>query len=449
MRSKTVGDLVHLSARDAVARHFDQGNYRVLKWLLLAATPVALIAGLSLASSGRMVPAASWIPVLGVGLWVFFARSSAFFEHHGRQLLMLYLAVLLLSSTLSISDPDPAYALAGFVFPALLLILRLDRNDYLALLGVDLGCAVWSLFREGTAEELSARAAMALAAIAFGGFVLWIAVTLSRRGRARFLEAWRLQVATERERSRMRSELEDARAIQLSMLPVGAPELDWADFSSVSLPASEVGGDYFDYFELSGSRLAVVIGDVAGHGVASGLVLSGVRSGLHLLRDELVRPIEVLRKLDRMLRETVGGRLFTTFQIALLDPELGRITVANAGHPPLILASRNGRITRLGGNSLPLGTRLGGDFVEDSEPLNEGDALLLFSDGVPEVRNLHSEGFGEERLLKELRRAGPGASARLLRDSLLNSLARFKGDVEQQDDLTLVVIKVGSTSRLG
>jgi len=449
MQSKSVGDLVHLSAREAVARHFDQANYRVLRWLLLATMPVTVVAGLSLAVTGDSVQATSWIPALGVALWIFFARSSSFFVRYGRQLWMLYLCLLVLASTLSWSEPEPAYAFAGFVFPAVLLFLRLDRTDYIALLGVDLACVAWSLFRDGMPEELVAKGGMAFATFLFGGVVLWIAETVSRRGRASFLEAWRFQVSRERERSRMRSELEDAREIQLSMLPTGAPQLDWVDFSSVSLPASEVGGDYFDYFELSGSRLAVVIGDVAGHGVASGLVLSGVRSSLYLLQEELVRPVEVLRKLDRMLRETVGGRIFTTFQIALLDPVLGRITVANAGHPPLFLASRNGRVVRLGGNSLPLGTRLEGDFVEQSEVLGEGDALLLFSDGVPEVRNLHAEEFGEGRLLDELRRARPGASARLVRDSLLNSLARFKGDVEQEDDLTLVVVRVGNTSSLG
>jgi hypothetical protein len=441
MQSKTVGDLVHLSARGAVARHFDAGNYRILRWLLVIATPFALVAGLL--PSGLL-----WIPSLLLTLGIFLTRRSRFFERYGRQVTMLYLALLAVATALSMTEPEPAYAFVGYVIPGLLLLFRLKFLEYLALAGVDAGVMAWSLFRPGMPAEISAKVGMGIGSLVAISIVVTIAMAVTRKRRGSFLDLWHREVARERDSSRMRSELEDAREIQLSMLPEGAPDLDWADFSSVSLPASEVGGDYFDYFVLAGSRLALVIADVAGHGVASGLVLSGVRSSLHLLEDELDRPVEVLRKLDRMLRETVGGRLFVTLQIAVLDPGLGRLTVANAGHPPLFLASAGGPTVRLGGESLPLGTRLEGDFSEESAPLGEGDAVLLFSDGVPEVRDLHGEQFSEKRLLAELLRAQTGAGARQVRDFLLNALSRFKGDVEQEDDLTLLVVKVGKTSGL-
>ena len=85
----------------------------------------------------------------------------------------------------------------------------------------------------------------------------------------------------------MREELEDARAIQLAMLPSSAPEMGWLELQGMSLPATEVGGDYYDFLKVDEDRIAVVVGDVAGHGVASGLLLSGVRAGLHLLRGDL------------------------------------------------------------------------------------------------------------------------------------------------------------------
>ena len=247
----------------------------------------------------------------------------------------------------------------------------------------------------------------------------------------------------------MRTELEDAREVQLSMLPEGIPDLDWVDLASLSLPASEVGGDYFDYFELTGSRLAVIIADVAGHGMASGLVLSAVRGGLHLLRDELARPVEVLEKLDRMLRETVGNRIFVTLQIALLDPGAGRLTVANAGHPPLFLISRDGGAVRLGANSLPLGTRLAGEFSDETVNVGAGDVLLLFSDGVVEVRNPDGEELGEDRLLKALRQARQLGHAEAIRDGLLEAVERFRQGVEQEDDLTLVVTRIVDGQRAG
>jgi hypothetical protein len=449
MQSKVAGDLVHLSAPRAVARSFDGDNYRVLRRLLWVVTPAAVVLSIVQLTSGRLWQGACWGPVVLVVLWILFVRGSPFFERYGRQMTLLLLGLLPPTVALSFPEPEPAYAFTGYLLPLLLLLFRLEWSESLALAGVGAGSMVWTVVREGMPEDQGARMAMAVGSLAFIAIVTWIATAITRRVRGAFLEVWRREVARERDRSRMRTELEDAREIQLSMLPVGVPELEWADFASVSLPASEVGGDYFDFFELTGSRLAIVIGDVAGHGVASGLVLSGVRSSLYLLRDELDRPVEVLRKLDRMLRDSVRGRTFVTFQIAVLDPALGRITVANAGHPPLFLAARDGRVHRLGGDSLPLGTRLLGEYEEQSTTLGEGDALLLFSDGVPEVRNLHDEGFGDDRLLEELRRARPAAGARRIRDALLNALSRFKGDAEQEDDLSLVVVKVGSRSPLG
>jgi serine phosphatase RsbU (regulator of sigma subunit) len=449
MGSRAAVELVHLPERAAVARSFDGDNERVLRRLLWLIAPAALVFLLVQVTGGRLWEGLSWAPVLAVVVWIVFVREAPFFERYGRKMTLLLIALLAPATVISWPEPEPAYAFAGFVLPLLLLLFRFELGEALALAGIDLGAMAWSLMRDGMPEDVGGRVGMAVGSIFCVAIVFWMAATLTRRARTAFLEVWRREVARERDRSRMRSELEDAREIQLSMLPIGVPELEWADFASVSLPASEVGGDYFDFFELPGARLAIVIGDVAGHGVASGLVLSGVRSSLYLLRDELDRPVEVLAKLDRMLRDSVRGRTFVTLQIAVLEPTLGRVTVANAGHPPLFLVARGGRVHRLGADSLPLGTRLEGEHEEQSSPLGEGDALLLFSDGVPEVRNLHGEGFGEERLLDELRRARPAAGARRIRDALLNALSRFKGDVEQEDDISLVVVKVGTGVGLG
>ena len=444
MEAGTISDLVHLPAQRAVARHFDAANYRAVRWMILVTTVTGLAVTPILIQQGALWRGLAWLPVVVAGGAIFWSRSSAFFERHGRRLTMLYLVLLLAASVFSLPEPEPSYAFAAYVLPSLLLFLRLDRLEHLALAAIDLTVMALCLLQDGMPQDAGSKIGMAFGGVFFVGIVLWVTMSTTRRGRDAFLEVWRREVSRDRESSRMRSELEDARDVQLSMLPVGAPTLDWVDFSSVSLPASEVGGDYFDYFELPGSRLAIVIGDVAGHGMASGLVLSGVRSSLHLLRHELSRPVEVLRRIDQMLRETVGGRIFVTFQIAVLDPARGRLTVANAGHPPLFLAGADGRVRRLGASGLPLGTRLPADFSEESAPLAEGDALLLVSDGVAELRDLKDDDFGEQRLLEALQRSRSPAGARQIRDGVLGALSRFKGDAPQDDDITLVVARVGA-----
>ena len=138
----------------------------------------------------------------------------------------------------------------------------------------------------------------------------------------------------------MREEIEYARKIQLSMLPQLPPDIGWVELAAASLPATEVGGDYYDYFRLSGSQLALVIGDVSGHGLASGLLLSGVRSCLYLLEKDLAVPVAVLDRLNPMVRETTDRRTYVTLLCAVLDrAEDGsgvKVTVASAGHPPLL-----------------------------------------------------------------------------------------------------------------
>ena len=106
----------------------------------------------------------------------------------------------------------------------------------------------------------------------------------------------------------MREEFDTARRIQLSMLPQGPPNVSWIEVAAASLPATEVGGDYYDYFRISPSQIVVVIGDVAGHGLASGLLLSGVRSCLYLLEKDLASPVEVLDRLNHMVRRTTDRR---------------------------------------------------------------------------------------------------------------------------------------------
>jgi sigma-B regulation protein RsbU (phosphoserine phosphatase) len=240
----------------------------------------------------------------------------------------------------------------------------------------------------------------------------------------------------------MRDELADARRIQVAMLPDGPPASDWLDVASASLPASEVGGDFFDHLELGGGRQALVVGDVAGHGVAAGLMLAAVKSGLHLLRDELDEPVRVLERLDRMVRDAVRWRMFVTLLVAIVERDAGRVRVVSAGHPPALLAA-GGRVHSVGHGALPLGTRLSARYREDHAALGEGDVLLLYTDGLTEVGDLTGEGFGSGRLERALTRlaADPEASARAVREGLLDAVSRFKGDALQRDDMTLVVVR--------
>lgn len=443
MQRPTLEELIRLPEEGAVQAYFDGENNAILRRLLVVFAAGGVVGVIGFSSAGQTLRAALWFLGLAVILAVFLARSTRFYQRSSRILLMAILVVVMLVVVLSFDEPEAGVIFAGFLFPALLIFFRMRPREYVALAVVFSAAAAWFVFGTDMIEATGARIGTTLVQLSMVLIAVSIAARIGRRQRERFLISWRRELARESERSRMRSELHDAREIQLSMLPKKAPALDWLDYSSISLPASEVGGDFFEYFHLDRSQLVIAIGDVAGHGVASGLVLSGVRSGLHLLRQELTSPLSVLRKLNLMIRETAPSRMFVTLQLALLDYRLKRITVANAGHPPMLrLTATSGKVAALGAPGLPLGTGLEPGVAEVSATMDVGDTLIFYTDGVPEIRDLRGESFGEDRLIQEVQRSSRGGSARRIRDSILNSVSSFKADVAQEDDLTLLVLKI-------
>jgi sigma-B regulation protein RsbU (phosphoserine phosphatase) len=210
--------------------------------------------------------------------------------------------------------------------------------------------------------------------------------------------------------------------------------------AALSLPATEVGGDYYDYFVLDRDRLAVVVGDVTGHGVASGLVLSGVRSSLNLLHDEMARPGAVLDRVNLMLKRTSAPRMHMTLAVALLDRISGTAVVATAGHPPALIRRRGGTVEEVGSGAFPLGAMEDARYVENRVEIGPGDVLLLYSDGLVETMDPTGDQFGWERLTALLEGLGEGLSAAQVREAVLREVWDFKDAAPQVDDVTMVVI---------
>jgi hypothetical protein len=246
--------------------------------------------------------------------------------------------------------------------------------------------------------------------------------------------------AEAREQLRMREELRFAREVQISMLPEAPPQLPWADVAGISLPATEVGGDYYDYFVVDG-RLAIVCGDVAGHGLASGITLSALRSGFTLLRDQLLEPAHVLDRLQEVVTRSSRRRMMVTISVLLLDAEAHHATIASAGHPPLLViraATRTAEAIEL--FAPPLGARLGGSVPQLAFPFTAGDVFVLHSDGIYETTNARGEEYGIDRLGNVV--AACSGTAEEIRDTVLRDVDAFRGSEPQEDDVTLVVVRI-------
>ena len=259
----------------------------------------------------------------------------------------------------------------------------------------------------------------------------------SRRMRRRIAGEWTERRKQALEQIRMRDELRYARELQLSMLPEAPPPLDWIDLAGVSMPASEVGGDYYDYFT-DANRLAIVCADVAGHGMASGLVLATIRSGFTLLSESFDEPAVVLRRLHHLISRTTRRRMLVTMGVVLLDHDAKRATIASAGHPP-ILVRRNGSIRSIELFAPPLGVRLPVHIPQVTIDVERGDLFVLHSDGVYEARNAAAEAYGLDRLAALVLAHPPDASAESLRDAIARDVESFRGSEAQDDDVTIVV----------
>lgn len=448
MKAPTIDELVLLPETLAVQRHFDARSYRSFRWLLLW-NLFGLLPMIAAALSN------AWFVSLGfflAGLLLTMAlvalRQTQFYETYFRQVLLSYLFLCVILLKLLSLHADGGGRLAAFIFASIVfLVFRLRLSEQLMLYGSLWMAAILPLDEHGWPSgaafpELGEVAALTTTI----GICLLAAFVLTQIEKRRFLAVWRREHSRARERARMREEIDTARRIQLSMLPQALPsDLRWLDVAAASLPATEVGGDYYDYFRLSPHQLALVVGDVAGHGLASGLLLSGVRSCLYLLEQELAAPVEVLYRLNPMVRRTTDRRTYVTLLCAVLEKDGagGTLTVASAGHPPAFhWCARARQLTAVGAGAPPLGTFLDAHYQAVSCPLQPGDLLIFYTDGLLEARNAAGVEYGESHLQRSIVRQDGTSSARQVRDAILGDLSNFKGDVEQSDDITLVVVRM-------
>jgi len=440
MKPPALDDLALLPEPLALQRYFDGKNWKVFRWFLLL-IGLAMVGG---SANALQESEAVWLAytatalALTVGLFV--VRRKDWFERAFRQIVIGYFFVLMLGAKLFTPEVEDARQAGVNIVPFVLLFLRLRPAEALLLYGTSWVLKTFTFSPGGPPGwfAMDLRPDVTVSTLLF----LICSLAWTRFERRRFTVDWRREGSRARERARMREEIGYARKIQLSMLPQNPPAADWLELAAFSNPATEVGGDYYDYFPLSPGRVVLAVGDVAGHGLASGLLLSGVRSCLYLLEDDLASPVAVLERLSPMVRRTTSKRMYVTLLLAVLDREAGTLTVASAGHPPLLRrAAGTGPCDDVGKGAPPLGTFKGARFEADIRPLLSGDLLVLYTDGLLEARDAAGREYGHERLQEALGRAG-GQSVEKIRDAVLADLARFRGTEEQEDDVTLVVARM-------
>ncbi|HKV10846.1 MAG TPA: SpoIIE family protein phosphatase [Thermoanaerobaculia bacterium] len=245
-------------------------------------------------------------------------------------------------------------------------------------------------------------------------------------------------VATAAQKELLEKELALARNLQKSLLPSDLPASEGVEFATLFEPSAAIGGDYFDILRLGDDQLAVVIADVSGHGLSSGLRMAMLKAALLILVEETVKPEEILRRLDTVVRTKGETRVFVTATLALLDLRTGALRLTNAGHPPTYRL-RGGQVEEIVLPGSPLGG-LGHTYGRTTLDLATGDVVVWLSDGLIEAVNGADEPFGYERVVEALGGL-EGQGATEVRNRLLDAVCRYTGGEPPGDDRTLVVMK--------
>jgi sigma-B regulation protein RsbU (phosphoserine phosphatase) len=244
------------------------------------------------------------------------------------------------------------------------------------------------------------------------------------------------------EKARLDKELRVAADVQHALLPRTAQIRAYAESVGASVACRAIGGDFFEFIDLPSGDAAIVLGDVSGKGPAAALLAAMIQGMIAADAPSGDGPAAIVSRINRRLAARALDARFATLVYAVLSPD-GTLVYTNAGHnPPLLLARTEVRRLTCGGPIV--GAFPAAAFREDTIRLDDGDTVVMFSDGVTESRDGNGDEFGDERLITTVRQP-PAASADVLLKRVLGTVQEFCGGSEQSDDITVTVTRYRRT----
>jgi len=327
-----------------------------------------------------------------------------------------------------------------FFFCIALMVFRLSSKEILQLNGALIFPVIlFDIFILGNNNLGNYLPTLIMAAI-----FMSIALVVENKRRKKFYKEYDIAYKKNYDTLRMKKELEYAQALQLSMLPERYAVVNDVEISAISIPATEVGGDYYDYFKLSDEKIGIFICDVSGHGVASALLLSGIRSCMHLILEETDDPKIIFTKLNRVIRKTQSRKMFVTAIFAVIDKKNNKCTLYNAGHlPPYKISGESNEIYKLRKHGLTLGAA-DNIYADESKEVvidfKKRDKLILYTDGVNEAQNEKRDEYGIEKI-EEFLNANSDKKTKHIIDELVADVNKFTQNRIQSDDLTIIAVE--------
>jgi ligand-binding sensor domain-containing protein len=244
---------------------------------------------------------------------------------------------------------------------------------------------------------------------------------------------------------RLKTELQTARDAQMSIMPRSNPQIEDFDISGICIPASEVGGDFFDYIWMNEekTRLGIAIGDVSGKAMRSAMTAVMTSGMIYLKADESQSVKEIMKRVNRPLYFKTERKVFTALCLGSLDIPAKELTFTNAGlNEPLLKSGDSVSKLEGAGVKLPLGVKLDSEYLERKYQLKPGDIIVFFTDGVTEAKNPQLEFYGLRSLVTLLEGLSPTLTAEEIKKKIIADVRRFSDGAPQHDDITVVVVRV-------
>jgi sigma-B regulation protein RsbU (phosphoserine phosphatase) len=239
---------------------------------------------------------------------------------------------------------------------------------------------------------------------------------------------------------KMQEQLALAAKIQAELLPREFPKLPGYEIAGRNIPAQVVGGDYFDFVAMDDGRWSVCLGDVSGKGLPASLLMANTQATLRSQALLGSPPQQSIERANTLLYRSTGPDKFVTLFYGILDPTNHQLSYCNAGHDNPFLVRKTGDVQRLGTGGLVLSIMESSTYEEEAIPLDPGDVVVLYSDGITESMNSEQEQFGEQRLLSVLQEHRALSAPDLL-EKIVHAARHHAGKEPQADDMTVVVVK--------
>ena len=243
----------------------------------------------------------------------------------------------------------------------------------------------------------------------------------------------------EETRIRAKEEARMARDIQINLLPKSNPDIPGYDIAGMSIPALNVGGDYYDFIRLGTHRMAIGLGDVSGKGLAAALVMANLQATIRSQALYGGNASECLERANKLLFHSTDSKTFVSLFYGILDTRNNTLCYANAGQNAPHLCSAGRKPVPLKTHGLALGMQEDVSYQNDEISINPGDRLLIYSDGISEAMNERMEDFGDEKLREIVQRYSGDSSGALI-EKLIAAVNLHFGDVPQHDDMTMILL---------